>query len=151
MQMTSTRSSDLTRTGMSAMYCAEAGLAAARSVVTANFNQIAGNLYVGTTPGYSVAYSGSLEPTWLYNGIGAAGHDIDNDTHDDFMVYLKDNDDEIGTNDPSTDTDLRIFIVSRCLKYGETVKEVEELVQFNGGGHCYQAQLGGCGGNGNTN
>ena len=42
MQMSSTRSSDVTRTGMSATYCAEAGLAQARAVIAANYTSWAG-------------------------------------------------------------------------------------------------------------
>jgi len=38
MQLASNRSSDITRSGLSATYCAEAGLSAARSVVAANYN-----------------------------------------------------------------------------------------------------------------
>jgi hypothetical protein len=136
MQMSSTRSSDITRTGMSATYCAEAGLAAARSVVAANYGSWAGNLGTG------------VEPTFL----NSMSHDIDGDNVADFTIYLRDNDDETnGTNNTAVDNDLRIFIVSRCTKYPENMKEVEELVQYSGGGTCYQSQQGGCWGNGNSN
>ena len=141
MQLASNRSSDLTRNGMSSMFCAEAGLAAARPIVAANYPLWASAL---ATPG--------VEPAWLSTGIGS--HDIDNppDGIADFMVYLKDNDDELppAANDPTHDSDLRVFIVSTCLKYTDTVQVVEELVQFTGGGSCYQSQEGGCGGNGNS-
>jgi len=62
----------------------------------------------------------------------------------DYLVYIKDNDDELppSPNDPKIDSDLRIFIVSRCTKYADTPKEVEELVEFSGGGTNYRAQQG---------
>jgi hypothetical protein len=146
MQLGANRASDLTRNGMSSMYCAEAGLVAARPIVAANYPLWNAALLAG---------SGAGEPAWLYNGITQAGHDIDNpaDGVDDFTIYLRDNDDEVApaTNDPTHDSDLRVFIVSRCLKYTDTVQEVEELVHFTGGGTCYQSQEGGCGGNGNAN
>ena len=136
MQLSSTRSSDLTRTGMSSTYCAEAGLAIARSYVAANYTGWAGNLGTG------------VEPSWL----SGMSHDIDGDTLSDFTIYLRDNDDELtGSNNTAVDNDLRIFIVSRCTKYAENPKEVEELVQYSGGGTCYQSQQGGCWGNGNSN
>jgi hypothetical protein len=141
MQVSSTRSSDVTRKGTEALYCAEAGLSAARPVVASNYPLWKGSLYVG--PG------DPTEPAWLASGIGS--HDLSGGSGTDFMVYLKDNDDEVGSNDGSNDNDLRIFIVSRCLKYGETVKEVEELITYSGGGSCYHSQLGNCFGNGNGN
>jgi hypothetical protein len=141
MQVSSTRSSDVTRTGTAALYCAEAGLSAARPVVANNYPSWAGSLYTGTgTP---------TEPAWLAAGIGS--HDLSGGSGSDFMVYLKDNDDEIGSNNGSSDNDLRIFIVSRCLKYGDTVKEVEELITYSGGGSCYHSQNGNCFGNNNAN
>jgi len=142
MQLSSNRSADLSRTGLSALYCAEAGLAAAQPVVQANMGSWNGSLYVSGTP---------VEPAWLYAGITTAAHDLDGDGVDDYMVYLKDDDDEIGTNDPTTDINQRIYIVSRCIKYADTVKEVEELVMSSGGGNCYHSQLGNCFNNGNGN
>ena len=137
MQLASTRSTDVTRTGLSSLYCAEAGLAAARSVVANNYAGWAGSL------------GSASEPSWL-SGIN---HDLDGDGSPDFMITLKDNDDELPplTNDLTRDNDLQVFIVSTCTKYPETKKQVEELVQFNLNATCYQSQEGGCGGNGNSN
>jgi len=145
MQIGSTRGADVTRTGMSALYCAEAGLTAAHTVVSQNTGNWtgSGNLYSGTgTP---------TEPSWLYTGIGATAHDLDGDGSADFLVYLKDDDDEIGTQNYTSDSNQKIFIVSRCVKYGETIKEVEELISASGGGACYHSQLGNCFNNGNGN
>lgn len=136
-QLAANRSTELVRTGTLSSYCAEAGLAAARPVVTASYASWSGSLGTG------------VEPAWI---ASAVNHDLDGDGAADFVVTLKDNDDEAsGTNDLTRDNDLRIFIVSRCIKYGEVPKEIVELVQYSGGGTCYQSQGGGCASNGNSN
>jgi hypothetical protein len=137
-QLSANRSTDLMRTGMLSLDCAEAGLVAARPVVLANYARWAGSIGTGS------------EPSWLASAIS---HDLDGDGAADFVVTLKDNDDELppAANDLLHDNDLRIFIVSRCIKYGEVPKEITELVQYAGGGSCYQSQQGGCAGNGNSN
>jgi hypothetical protein len=147
MQVSSTRSSEVTRTGTSSLYCAEVGLAAARTVVAANYTTWkAGGSANFTAPTATTP----TEPSWLATGIGV--HDANGDgAGSDYIVYLVDNDDETGTQDYMTDNDLRVYVVSRCLLYPENTKEVRELVQYSGGGKCYQAQQGGCGGNGNSN
>src|SRR5258706_16321808 len=67
MQLASNRSSDVTRTGLAATYCAEAGLSAARQAVANNYadwqNQLAAcnGLYPGA------------EPAW----VAGLNHDID--------------------------------------------------------------------------
>jgi hypothetical protein len=145
MQIDSNRASDLARSGLSSTYCAEAGLNAARPIVSANYPSWAATLVSCGNGPYPCA-----EPSWLATGIGS--HALDGGSGADFAVYLKDNDDEITTaNDRTLDNDRSVFIVSRCLKYTDTVNEVEELVRFSGGGTCYQSQQGGCGGNDNGN
>lgn len=145
MQLASNRGSDLARSGLAATYCAEAGLTAARSVVSANYAKWGTALLSCGAGPYPCA-----EPAWLSVGIGS--HALDGGSGADFAVYLKDNDDEVtAANDRTIDNDRSVFVVSRCLKYTDTVKEVEELVRFSGGGTCYQAQQGGCGGNANGN
>lgn len=147
MQLASNRSSDVTRSGLAATYCAEAGLAMARSAVTAN--------YAGWNAALSACngvFPCSPEPSWL----ASLNHDIDvpADGSADFTIYIKDNDDELppSPNDLLHDSDLRVFIVSRCTKYGETIKEVEELIEWSGGGTNYRTQQGlGRYGGGNNN
>ena len=140
MQLVSHHATDVSKSSLSSLYCAEAGLLAARPIVAANYSQWAGSLGTNT------------EPSWISSAIS---HDLDGDPSNDpdFTITLKDNDDELPplTPDPTTDNDRRIFIVSRCIKYSEVPKEVEELVQYSGGGSCYQSQQGGCAGNGNSN
>ena len=143
MQLASQRSSGLTRVGLSALYCAEAGLSAAHATVAANYGQWNPTLLADPT--------GSTQPAWL--GNAAFSHDLDGDGVDDFIVTIKDNDDETAPvpNDPTTDIDTKVFIVATCTKYSDTPKQVVELVKYTGGGTCYQSQEGGCGGNGNGN
>lgn len=136
MQMQSTRSADVQKTKTTALYCAEAGLAGVEAVVTAHYSQW--NASLGT----------NVEPSWL----ASIDHDIDNDGTADFTITLRDNADETTTaDDPTHDNDLSVFIVSSCTKYSDMPASVTELVRSSGGGNCYQAQLGGCGGNANAN
>lgn len=138
MQMSSNRGAEVTNTGVTALYCAEAGLAAARPVVVSSYLQWAGNLGTG------------VEPSWL----SSIDHDVDNDgaSSNDFTITLKDNDDELsGTNDPLVDQDLRIFVISTCNLFPDNPKQVMELVRYSGGGQKYKAQAGGNAGNGNDN
>lgn len=137
LQLSSNRSTELTKTGITALYCAESGLTASRQVIA--INQSDWNNHLGT----------DIEPSWL----GTVDHNIDDDAGntDDFRVTLEDNFDEIGTDIPGTDSDGKIYVVSRCLMYPDTPREVRELVTFTQVTHCYSAQRGGCGGNGNMN
>jgi hypothetical protein len=134
MQLASNRSTDLTRTGLSALYCAEAGLTSAHMLVAQN---VAGwNAELATCAGsYPCA-----EPSWL----SSINHDIDGDGTADFTLYIRDNDDEAppAPNDPTHDSDESVFIVSRCTKFADSPKEVEELVEFTGGGTNYRDQQG---------
>lgn len=133
-QTSSTRGSQMTRAGLTALYCAEAGITASRAIVAANYG--AWNASLGQT----------TEPSWL----AGVPHDIDGDAQPDFIITLRDNDDEV-PNDLGVDNDLTVFVVSRCIKDADHEAEVMELVRYNGGGNCYQSQLGGCGGNNNAN
>lgn len=147
LQLSANRSTDLTKSGMSALYCAEAGLSAARPYVANHYLQWPAS--IAASGGGSTA-----EPAWLNTLIGSA-HDLANPatgTNVDFQVYLADNGDEgTAADDPTVDNDLQIFIVSKCLKYPDTPKEVRELVLFNGGTNCNPEQLGGQDGNANKN
>lgn len=140
MQLSSTKSADVTKTGMTSLYCAEAGLAAAHTYVASNKANWNAALALSAAGNYT-------EPTWLSS---AFSHDLDGGGND-FELYIKDNDDETGTNDLANDTDGRVWIISRCTKYADNPKQVGELVEASGGSQCYESQEGGCGGNGNAN
>jgi type II secretory pathway pseudopilin PulG len=139
MQLSSTRSAEITRSNVTAMNCAEAGVNAARRVVATNHTL------------WNAALAAGTQPAWLDST--AIDHDLDGDGADDFTVVLKDNDDEQAPapNNLLQDNDQQVWIVSTCTKFPENAKRVTELVRFNVGGKCYQSQLGGCGGNGNSN
>lgn len=140
MQLGSNRATEVTRTGISALYCAEAGLTASRSAVAVN--QVTWVDYLGT----------GNEPSWL-SGID---HDIDGDGNADFVVTLVDDADEMpgsgsGSDVPTADSNGRIFVVSRCIKYPDFPREVRELISYQLKSNCYNSQRGGCAGNGNMN
>lgn len=135
LQMSSNRNTELTKTGITALYCAEAGLIAARTAVAEN--QASWNDALGQG-----------QPSWLATGIA---NDLDGDGTADVEIRLEDNFDEPGTDNPNADSDGKIFIVSKCLLYNDTPREVRELVDYTTVSNCYSAQRGGCGGNGNMN
>lgn len=136
MQQDSTHAAQITRTKISALACAEAGLATARTAVASSYAQW--NSVLGT----------GEQPSWL----ASLARDLDGDNLADFELTLQDNEDELtGANDPAHDNDLAIYVVSTCVKYSDVPARVAELVRYSGGGSCYDAQLGGCGGNNNDN
>jgi hypothetical protein len=136
LQLAANRSTDLTRTGISALYCAEAGLTASRSTIAANQTTWADWLGTGNEPSF----------------LTSINHDVDGDNVADWEVTLEDNFDETsGADDPDADLDSRIFVVSRCIKYPDTPREVRELINYSQLSNCYNSQRGGCGGNGNMN
>jgi len=137
MQMSSNRATQATNEGTMALYCAEAGLAAARPVIAIN------------NPLWNANLGTNIQPAFL----SAIDFDIDDDgAGPDFEITLKDNEDELtGADVPGVDQDLQIFVTSKCLKYPESPKQVVELLRFTGSGQCYNAQQGGNAGNGNDN
>jgi hypothetical protein len=139
LQLSSTRAAGSIRESRSALYCAEAGLQAARPLIGANYAE-----WVNILDG-----DPDTDPSW-YPVRG----DLDGDGVNDYEVRIRDNDDEMPPldNDPTRDNDLRVFIISRCTKYPDTPREVLELVRFEGGGNVYRNQSGqGSGNTGNAN
>ena len=136
MQLASNRSSDLTRTGMSSRRTApRPGLSVARPVVASQLHSgTPGRVRVRGTVSGAPSRRGSRPASARTTSMATASPTS--------RVYIKDNDDELppAPNDLTHDSDLRVFIVSRCIKYADTAKEVEELVEYSGGGRLYQAQ-----------
>jgi len=167
MQMASTRSTDVARSNMTSLYCAEAGLNAARKIVAQNFttdNTFNGGLTVGAACNDdSTCTGGALciqvgagnfcmtQPAFLANGPNV-NHDLLATGSDDFYVVIVDNEDEVTfTNDYTKDNDLHVFIVSTCTRFPDNKKQVRELVRIKPGLKDYDSQLGGAGGNSNAN
>jgi hypothetical protein len=147
MQLASNRSTDLSRSSVTALYCAEAGLHAARAAVAEA---------ASTDIDAAVAASagGTLtEPTWLSTAIGS--HSVSGGSGGDFHVYLKDNDDEVisgGVNNLADDIDNKVWVVSVCDLYPETPQAVSELLSIAAvSGKLYDWQAGGAFGNNNYN
>nr|HEX4313492.1 hypothetical protein [Kofleriaceae bacterium] len=150
MQLGTNRSTDLTRSGMTAEYCAEAGAERAMPLLVASAGNWSPSLCI-TSP------ESTCQPTSPAGEVAmlappAINHDLDGDGVPDFVLYLRDDDDEIpGPQNYGIDTDNRVYIVSTCIKFPDTPHQVKELVQFNGGGGTNCAMLGGCNGRNNNN
>ncbi len=139
LQLGSTKQVGLASDSRGALYCAEAGLSAARPVIGARYADWVDVL--DTDPGN--------DPTW-YPFTG----DLDGDGTDDYLVTMRDNDDETApaVNDTTRDNDLKIFVISSCTRYPDTPREVLELIKYEGGGAIYRNQSGcGSGNTGNCN
>ena len=130
LQLQSTKGAGMVKASRSSLYCAEAGLAASRTIIT--LNQVSWPLVLDADP--------TNDPAW-YPITG----DIDGVAGDDFIVTIRDNDDEppAVATDPTRDIDLQVFAVARCTKNANTSREVVELLQVAGGGHLYRNQAGG--------
>lgn len=158
MQLSTNRSTDVTRSGMTALYCAEAGLEAAGPLIAGapgawgpnlcavtgiNEQELTSHVPAGCMP-TSLADENARYPIFI-----PVNHDLDGDGREDFLLYMHDDDDDV---DYTTDANIQIYLVSTCVKFPDTPKQVKELITFTGGGSCgYNSQLGGCGGNGNAN
>jgi Tfp pilus assembly protein PilX len=145
-QLSSTKATELERNGLASLYCAEAGLRAAEPTVSTNYQTLVAHLcYAGNAA--TTDCTGNT--TGLDNTVFS--HDIDGDGVDDFRITLKDDDDESTTNDPSTDINNKIFIVSTCIKYSDAPKQVMELIEYTSQAQCDPRQKGGCNNRGNNN
>jgi hypothetical protein len=136
-----TRSTGYVAANRQALFCAEAGLAAARSHVTANYAQW----------GAVLDADAGNDPAW-YPVRGYLDDDATGEF--DYEVTIRDNDDEIApaVNNAAQDSDLQVYVSATCLKYPETPRTVTELVQYQGGGYTYRNQSGqGAGNTGNAN
>jgi hypothetical protein len=128
LQLNDTKSTGYVTREREALYCAEAGLVSGRAYAAAN-QAIWNDLLDGDA---------SNDP----DDYPLQG-DVDGDGEADFQVTIEDNHDEPGTNDPTHDNDLQVFVVSECLKDEDSPRKLMELVQFDTGGHHYRNQSGG--------
>lgn len=145
MQLSGTRSVDVAKTRTLALHCAEAGIAAARTTVAAQYANWTSTSALCNPPaplGTGVCVIGSVaaEPSFLT----ALSRDLDNppDGNADFRITLLDNDD--GDGNMAVDNDQQVFLVSTCVKYGDIQQQVRELIKVNPGVKCSESQKGGC-------
>jgi hypothetical protein len=134
-----TRSAGYVAEARRALYCAEAGLAAGRAIVSENRDS------------WNDALGGTNPPGW-YPITGFV--DVAGGTVPDYRVTIVDNGDEADgvPNDPTVDTDSQVFVVARCEKYPDTPRTIVEMVSFTTAGFNYRNQSGqGAGNTGNTN
>lgn len=139
LQLADTRSTRYINEARGSLFCAEAGLAAARPFI-AN--------HAVDWPQMLDADDGNDPDGYPVEG------DLDGDGTADYRVVIKDNDDELppADNNPDVDLDSTIFVVATCLRYPDTPREVLEMVSFGGGGFNYRNQSGqGAGGSNNAN
>ena len=127
LQMSDTRSTGLVRQSRDSLFCAEAGLAAARETV-ANWGREGrwNSLLTADTADDPTGYPISV--------------DTDGDTEEDYNVVIVDNDD--GDGNPEADADQRVFIVSTCTRNANTPRTVRELIRFNAIANSYSNQAG---------
>jgi hypothetical protein len=148
MQVNSNRATELTRNGLASLYCAEHGLTAARQYVINGYGSWAAAL-AGNCADSDCA--SLVEPAFL--SATAFSHDVDGgSTSNDFAIYIRDNDDDLtGPQLYNADADDTIFIVSRCTKYPDTPKQVEELIKYTPAMNPYCAQEAGATSRNNDN
>jgi hypothetical protein len=128
LQLQSTRSASLAKSGVASLYCAEAGMAQAQPIFTNQASQW--NLILDA--------DASNDPVW-YPVTG----DLDGNGTDDYEVTLRDNDDEALVNDTTKDIDNRVFVIARCLQNPEVPRTVMSLLDIAASGHNYRNQSGG--------
>jgi hypothetical protein len=146
LQLASTKSTELTRDGMSALHCAEAGLAATHNLVGTQRSAVTTHL---TTTQTVAAYNDTVEPAFITTSLPNNLRDVDGDgVFPDFQIYLIDNDDG---SDYTADSDSRVFLISVCTKYPDNPKRVMELIEFPANPTMYDWQEGRGFGNNNGN
>jgi hypothetical protein len=146
-QTSSMRSAELTRNGLASLYCAEAALTASRSAVIANSGAWNATLAANCNDADSDCKTFSAEPSWM----STVNHDIDGNSTPDFVVSIRDNDDENGAQDYETDADETVFIIAKCTRYPDTPRTVEELIYYKAALNPHCEQEGGCNSRDNSN
>ena len=131
LQLGNTRAVGLVRASRAGTYCAEAGLASARSLLMANYR----------------AWNGILDPAgqkpgW-YGTDGIHGEAGDDDDRDDWVVWITDNDDEFPDPDPTHDNDLKVLVHARCLMDPESPREIVEMIEYTARPDDYEGRCKG--------
>lgn len=141
LQLDSTKSAGLIRDSRTSLYCAEAGLAAARETLITNYSDWNKVLDGTGAPWYSA--TPPLGITGDANKDGAATAD--------FSVTFTDDGEEDG--DTTVDSNQTIIVTSTCLLYPRAPTQVIEVLSLLAGAGCaYRDQAGqGCGNLNNAN
>jgi hypothetical protein len=123
------------RSAKSGLYCAEAGVNAARSYFATNYP-----LWNTMFAASSTTYQGGQSSVPGYPVRG----DIDGDGVADYQVTLKDNIDEFAplANNPLRDNDLTAIMVSKCINPAMSPRTLQEIVVLNSRGSSYRYQAG---------
>ena len=140
---TDVRMAGSARVSRTSFYCAEAGLNAARPILGANPGQWNTILSTGTTGAFTYPIVGSV-----VGGVGVV--DPATNKYDYKVTIVDDVDESPPNNDPTTDNNLQVVMVSVCIDptlSGMTSdmggRELHELVQFQGTGSAdYVNQAG---------
>jgi hypothetical protein len=129
LQLNSTKSTSLVKEQRAALYCAEAGLAGARSTLIKNRGE------------WEDVLDGPGFPTWYANPLGITG-DIDGaPVTVDYSVTIRDDGEADG--DLTADTNNTIIVTSKCLRYDSTAPvTVIEVLSVLPQGHSYRDQSG---------
>jgi len=141
MQLTGTKSVDVSRTKTLSLHCAEAGIAAARQEVALAYSAWSGQLCNPPPPaGTGTCVIGGVagEPTFL----SALTRELDTPPNgSDFRIHIVDNDD--GDANMAADNDLQVYVVSTCIKYGDIKQQVRELIKITPGNQGKETQKNG--------
>jgi hypothetical protein len=147
-QVTATRATSAANQARTSLYCAEAGLQAARLLILNNYTTWEAVLSEDCTP------NGDC-PDWYTPpaGLTVPGYyaRLDGEpivlpeSPPDYRVTIYDNDDEFDGNmpNPNRDNDLAVFVRSDCLRYPSQPRAVAELVDFRAVINCVQNEQGG--------
>jgi len=138
LQLNSTKSTTLIKESREALFCAEAGLAAGRNVITSNRSD-----WTDVLAGNAVSWYSNTDPK------GFTG-DADNDgVGGDYWVTIEDDGDDA---DKATDINDTIIVTSSCVLFPNSPASVIEVISLRGQGHAYRSQSGqGSGNTGNAN
>ena len=139
LQLNSTKSTTLIKESREALFCAEAGLAAGRNVITTNRSD-----WNDVLAGNAISWYSNTDPK------GFTG-DADNDgVGGDYWVTIEDDGEADG--DKAVDSNDTIIVKSTCVLFPNSPASVIEVISLRGIGHAYRSQSGqGSGNTGNAN
>lgn len=146
LQLNSTKSTKLIKESRASLYCAEAGLAAARSLLVSNASSW--NTILTETPNAVPAFPAWYPISRSLDDDDGSGIIDDVGDSDDYEVTIADDGDD---NDPLTDINRTIVVTSTCLN-DSVPSTIIEVISLGAEGDAYRNQSGqGVGNTGNAN